>query len=70
VTRKMTRKVNNTFLVITFYIVKHFRIFFHRKLRYILTNYRISYKYPILLISPMNILFYLIILSYTRLIPL
>jgi len=48
VTRKMTRKVNNTFLGITFYIVKTSGIFFNRKLRHMLTNYGISREYPIL----------------------
>jgi len=48
VTRKIIRNINNTFLSITFYIIKISRIFFYRKLRYILTNYRISHEYPIL----------------------
>ncbi len=48
VIRKITRKVNNTFLIITIYIVKISRIFFCRKLRYMLINYRISHEYLIL----------------------
>ncbi len=43
VTRKITRKVNITFLGISFYIVIISRIFFYKKLHYMLTNYGISH---------------------------